>query len=66
VQQAGGGTIGIVNSARIGASFLGPILATSVLASGSPSTLYVILAALGVATAPLALRRPPGTESDHG
>ncbi|PYM65750.1 MAG: hypothetical protein DMD79_04120 [Candidatus Rokuibacteriota bacterium] len=66
VQQAGGGTIGIVNSARIGASFLGPILATSVLASGSPTTLYVILAALGVATLPLALRRTPGTASDHG
>ena len=60
-QQAGGGAIGIVNSARIGASFLGPIVATSVLASGSPTTLYVILAALGVASVPLALRRLPRT-----
>jgi MFS family permease len=57
VQQAGGSAIGIVNSARIGASFIGPILATSVLASGSPTVLYVILAVLSLACLPLALLR---------
>jgi MFS family permease len=56
-QQASGGAIGIVNSARIGASFIGPILATSVLASWSPTALYVLLAGLGVVCVPLALRR---------
>jgi len=56
-QQAGGGAIGIVNSARIGASFLGPIFATSVLASASPTTLYVLLAGLGLVSVPLAFRR---------
>jgi MFS transporter, DHA1 family, multidrug resistance protein len=58
-QQAGGAAIGIINSARIGASFIGPVLATSVLASGSPTTLYVLLAGLTLVCLPLALRRKP-------
>ena len=61
VQRAGGGAIGIVNSARIGASFVGPILATSVLASSSPAVLYGVLAVLGLSCLPLALRREPAS-----
>jgi MFS family permease len=55
--HASGGVIGIINSARIGASFLGPVIATSVLASWSPLVLYLLLALLGLACLPLLLRR---------
>jgi MFS family permease len=48
--------IGIINAARVGSGFLGPLVATTVLATGSPGLLYVTLAAAGVATAML-LRR---------
>jgi DHA1 family multidrug resistance protein-like MFS transporter len=54
-QRAGGGTIGLINSARIGAGFLGPLVATSVLASAPPAALYLLLAAVGVACSPLAI-----------
>lgn len=51
--SAGGDAIGIINSARIGAGFLGPVLATSLLAWTSPAALYVALGAIGVACLPL-------------
>lgn len=54
-QQASGGAIGVINSARIGAAFLGPVIATSVLASAPPVALYALLAAGGLACVPLAL-----------
>jgi MFS family permease len=57
-QHAGGEAIGIVNSARIGASFLGPVLATTVLAWTSPVVLYLFLAVIGGACVPLAARMP--------
>jgi hypothetical protein len=60
-QQAGGGTIGTVNSARIAGSFVGPVVATTILAAASPAVLYVLLAAVGLACVPLALRRVPGS-----
>jgi DHA1 family multidrug resistance protein-like MFS transporter len=53
-QHAGGVAIGFINSARIGAAFLGPVIATTVLAASSPSVLYAVLAAVGVACLPLA------------
>jgi len=53
-QHAGGVAIGVINSARIGAAFLGPVIATSVLAASSAPVLYVVLAILGVACLPLA------------
>lgn len=52
-QYAGGDAIGIVNSARIGASFVGPVVATSILASSSPAAVYLVLAAGGLACVPL-------------
>jgi DHA1 family multidrug resistance protein-like MFS transporter len=54
-QRGGGGTIGVVNSARMGAAFVGPVLATSVLSWGPPVALYATLALLGVACVPLVL-----------
>lgn len=53
-QRAGGGAIGIINSARIGAAFVGPVLATSVLAWTAPVVLYPLLAGIGLACVPLA------------
>jgi MFS family permease len=52
-QTHGGEAIGVINAARIGASFLGPVVATSLLAAGSPVLLYVILALVGLACVPL-------------
>ena len=54
---AGGEAIGIINAARIGASFVGPVLATSLLASGTSTVLYVVLALIGAACIPLSAMR---------
>jgi MFS family permease len=52
-QRAGGETIGVINSARIGAGFLGPVVATTVLASaGTGWALYGLLGAIGLACVP--------------
>jgi MFS family permease len=53
-QRAGGEAIGVINAARIGAAFLGPVLATSLLAWTSPAQVHLLLAGLGVACVPLA------------
>lgn len=64
-QHAGGPAIGVINSARIGAAFLGPVVATTVLVWASPAALYFLLAAVGLACLPLTalgggrLRREP-------
>lgn len=65
--RAGGGAIGVINSARIGAAFVGPVAATSLLAWTSAPVLYACLGAIGAACAPIAWRadgahraRPPG------
>jgi DHA1 family multidrug resistance protein-like MFS transporter len=55
-QRASGGAIGFVNSARIGAAFIGPVLATTLLSSLPPAAVYLTLAALGVAVVPLVAR----------
>jgi MFS transporter, DHA1 family, multidrug resistance protein len=52
-QHAGGAAIGVINSARIGAGFLGPVVATTLLTWTSPGALYVLLAAIGLACVPL-------------
>jgi len=52
-QSAGGEAIGLINSARIGAAFLGPVIATTMLAWTSPAVLYVVLAAIGLSCLPL-------------
>ena len=64
-QSAGGRAIGVINSARIGAAFVGPVIATSLLAWTSVSAVYAALAVMGLACVPLAARprvvgRPPG------
>ena len=53
----GGEAIGVINAARIGASFLGPVIATSLLAAGSPVLLYVALCLIGLACLPLSAMR---------
>jgi DHA1 family multidrug resistance protein-like MFS transporter len=58
-QHAGGDVIGIVNSARIAASFVGPVVVTSVLAVAPPSAVYLLLAIMGVACLPLVARPGP-------
>jgi len=56
-QHGSGQVIGAINSARIAAGFLGPVMATMMLAWGPASVVYVILAALGLGCVPLALAR---------
>jgi MFS transporter, DHA1 family, multidrug resistance protein len=53
-QSAGGAAIGVINSARIGAAFVGPVVATSLLAWTSPTAVYVALALMGLVCVPLA------------
>jgi len=54
---AGGEAIGVINAARIGASFVGPVVATSLLAAASPGLLYGVLALTGLACLPLSAMR---------
>jgi MFS transporter, DHA1 family, multidrug resistance protein len=56
-QTHGGEAIGVINAARIGASFIGPVVATSLLAAGSPVLLYVVLALVGLACVPISALR---------
>ena len=54
-QRASGEAIGFVNSSRIGAAFLGPVIATTVLAVARPAAVYLTLAACGLAVLPVLL-----------
>jgi MFS family permease len=56
-QQGSGSTIGVINSARIGGSFIGPVLATSILSVSSPAAVHVTLGLICLACVPLALGR---------
>jgi DHA1 family multidrug resistance protein-like MFS transporter len=56
VARHGGDAIGIVNAARIGSGFLGPLVATTLLAAGPPALLYAVLGGIGLVAA-LRLRR---------
>jgi MFS transporter, DHA1 family, multidrug resistance protein len=58
-QRASGQVIGFVNSARIGASFVGPVLATTLLTWTSPAAVYLLLAVLGLGPVLLLLRSAP-------
>jgi hypothetical protein len=52
--------LGVINSARIGAGFLGPVVATTVLASaGAPWALYLLLGAIGLVCVPAVSLRMP-------
>ena len=54
--RASGEAIGFINSSRIGAAFIGPVLATTLLAWMRPSLVYLVLAVLGLAVVPLVAR----------
>ncbi len=49
--RASGETIGFLNSARIGAQFLGPVFATTLLVWAPPSSVELVLAAVGLVLA---------------
>jgi DHA1 family multidrug resistance protein-like MFS transporter len=57
--RASGSAIGFVNSSRIGAAFLGPVVATTLLTWLPPAAVYLALAALGLALLPLVLGLAP-------
>src|SRR5262249_14287140 len=56
-QQGGGGAVGVINSARMGGAFIGPVVAPSILPVSSPAVLYVTLGLASVACVPLAFQR---------
>jgi hypothetical protein len=60
-QHAGGQAIGVINSARIGAAFVGPVVATTVLAWAPPAVLYALLAAIGLGCLPAVAAAGRGT-----
>jgi MFS transporter, DHA1 family, multidrug resistance protein len=51
--RASGTAIGIVNSSRIAAAFLGPVIATTLLAWMPPGAVYLVLAGMGLLVVPL-------------
>ncbi len=63
VQHAGGSAIGVINAARIGAGFIGPVAATSLLAWTSPAVVYCLLASIGLACVPLVHLRERGART---
>jgi DHA1 family multidrug resistance protein-like MFS transporter len=63
VQHAGGSAIGVINAARIGAGFIGPVAATSLLAWTSPAVVYCLLALIGLACLPLVRMRESGART---
>jgi MFS family permease len=63
VQHAGGSAIGVINAARIGAGFVGPVAATTLLAWTSPAVVYFLLASIGLACVPLVRMRETGARS---
>lgn len=52
--RAGGQAIGTINAARIGAGFVGPVMAASVVAWAGPWAMYLLLAAIALGCVPLA------------
>jgi DHA1 family multidrug resistance protein-like MFS transporter len=55
-QRSSGTAIGFVNSSRIGAAALGPVMATTLLTVAPVWVVYVTMAGLGLALMPLLLR----------
>jgi len=64
--RASGGAIGFVNSGRIGAAFVGPVAATTLLAWLPPAAVYLVLAALGLGLLPLVLGLAPPHTAREG
>lgn len=58
--RASGEAIGFLNSARIGAQFIGPIFATTMLAYAPPSSVELVLAAVGLTLVPIMMRARAG------
>src|SRR5262249_5551711 len=58
-QPAGGAALRLLHSARLGAGFLGPVVATTLLTWTSPGAVYALLAVIGVACVPLVRLREP-------
>jgi predicted MFS family arabinose efflux permease len=58
-RHGGGETIGLLNAARSGGNFLGPVVATALLAWGAPVVVYLGLGLTGLAVVPL-LQGIPG------
>src|SRR6185503_18373609 len=56
-RRADAHAIGMINAARVGSGFVGPLVATTVVATGSPGLLYFTLGGAGLATALLLRRR---------
>jgi MFS transporter, DHA1 family, multidrug resistance protein len=65
-QRSSGTAIGFVNSSRIGAAFLGPVVATTLLTVAPVWSVYVILAAFGLGVVPLLLRAFGGRGASEG
>jgi len=63
VQHAGGSAIGVINAARIGAGFIGPVAATTLLAWTSPAVVYLLLASIGLACVPFVRVRGAGARA---
>ena len=55
-QRSSGTAIGFVNSSRIGAAFLGPVVATTLLTVAPVWAVYVTLGVVGLAVVPVLLR----------
>jgi MFS transporter, DHA1 family, multidrug resistance protein len=55
-QRSSGVAIGFLNSSRIGAAFVGPVIATTLVTVAPIWTVFVTLAALGLAVVPLLFR----------
>ena len=55
-QRSSGTAIGFVNSSRIGAAFLGPVVATTLLTVAPVWAVYVTLGLVGLAVVPVLLR----------
>ena len=64
--RASGEAIGFLNSARIGAQFIGPVFATTLLAYAPPSSVEIALALVGLALVPLMARARSGAPRDRG
>ncbi len=56
-RRADAHAIGMINAARVGSGFVGPLVATTVLTAGSPALVYFLLGGAGIATALLLRRR---------
>ena len=55
--RASGQAIGLLNSARIAAAFVGPVVATTILAATSAAAVYLTMAVVGFACVPLVARQ---------